>query len=72
MQLINFILLLFPGCFSVFIDSKINDVDLLKNKYLMYLRYIAYTFFILLFSFSIIYLLVGSEAYWFYNIDSIL
>lgn len=71
MKLINIILLLFPGCFSVYIDNLINDVDLLKNKYLMFIKYIAYTFFILLCSFLVIYLLVGSEANWFYSVDSI-
>lgn len=71
MKLINFILLLFPGFFSTYLDMKINNLDYDKDKNIIRLKYIAYTFFILLCSFLVIYLLVGNEASWFYNVDSI-
>lgn len=64
MNLLGLILILFPGFFSVNLDSKINEEDILNNKFLYFKKYLYYTYFILLISFAFIYLIVGSESIW--------
>ena len=67
--MIGFILLFFPAIFSVAIDKKITNYEV--NKFNIITKYTLYTTIILLLSSILIFLVTGSESYWYTNFDSV-